>query len=166
MLKPVFAVLLSAVLFLSGCAGMFPVQQRPEPPAPCSVPVSPIRYNSLIAQVTITGTYTMKDLPGAQQNIPKFIISRLNEDGSTDGNSFSLQNGQQMNFWYQFTVSNTNEQYTASLRFGGWGHGFVHQFYTQYSYTDPGKMLQDLTDQSYEFIHGGWHDSRPNCPQS
>jgi len=165
-MKALFALVVAAILTFTGCAGMFPVQQQRQRPAPCSAVVAPISNAALIAQVTITGTYTMKDLPGAQQNIPKFIIERLNADGRSDGNTFSLQNGQQMNFWYHFSISNTNEQYTASLDFGGWGQGSVKTFYTQYSYTDATQMFNDLTDQSYAFIHGGWHDSRPSCPQS
>lgn len=167
-MKSIFALLLVFVLFISGCAIPPPQQHRRQPaaPAPCTAAVHPITYNNLIAQVTINLTYTPKDLAGVQQTVPAIVINQLNADGRVDNNTFTLQNGQQMNFWYQFTVNNNNGQYTGSLRFGGWGQGFVHEFYTQYPYNDPEKLLEDLSDQSYAFIHGGWHDLRPSCPQN
>ena len=163
-MKSSLVVILSSVLLLGGC--LPPPQHhtyRPAPPAPCGPTVAPISYNSLIVQITINGTYTMKDLPSAQQNIPLVIVSELNALGRANGNTFALQNGQNMNFWYHYTINNNNGQFTGSLEFGGWGQGFIHTFTTQYPYVDGVKMMTDLADQSYAFISGGWHDTRPAC---
>ncbi len=67
-------------------------------------------------------------------------------------------------FYLNYTIKNDGQDhFTGSLNFSGWGQGFIHNFSTEYAYTDTGLMTRDLTRQAYGFIQGGWHDSRPEC---
>jgi hypothetical protein len=134
-------------------------------PAPCSKPVSPISGNQLVVAIPVNFTYTPKDQAEGSVALRQIVLGRLNEDGKGEYNTFELQNGQNLNFTLTFSLSNNSEMYSGSLSFSGWGQGFIHTFYTSGTYNDPTKMVEDLTDQAYAFIRGGWHDSRPSCPQ-
>ncbi len=137
---------------------------RPSAPAPCSTPVSPITNNRLVVSVSVNYTYNAKDPTQARPWHQSDVISYLNTLGQYDNNTFSEQNGNPVNFYMNYTINNDGQDhFTGSLNFSGWGQGFIHNFNTQYSYTDTGMMTRDLTKEAYEFIHGGWHDSRPEC---
>jgi hypothetical protein len=159
-------LLVLPLLFFAGCV-VPPPSRSPQRPSPCMAVIAPIRYTSIVVSVNINTTYNAKDLPGARQFAEPDVIKELSAQSTAngDGNTFNPQNGQASNLTYNYSVSNDgNGHFTGSLSMYGWGVGFIHTFYTQYPYTEPYKMLEDLTDQSYSYIHGGWHDARPNCP--
>lgn len=159
----VYAVL----LLLVGCVMPPPnrtYSRRPAPPAPCTVPVSPIRNNSLVVSVSVNYTYNAKDPSQARPWHQSDVVAHLNNLGTGDGNSFSEQNGNPVNFYLTYTINNDmQDHFTGSLQFSGWGQGAIHTFSTEYSYADTGKMTRDLTEKAYEFIHLGWHDLRQGC---
>jgi hypothetical protein len=112
-------------------------------------------------------TYTPKDASQARPWHQEDVVSYLNELGKGDGNAFSQQNGQPVNFYMVYTINNDGQDhFTGSLAFSGWGQGYISTFSTQNAYSDTGEMTRNLTAQAYTFIHGGWHDLRPNCPQN
>jgi hypothetical protein len=154
-------------LLMAGCVMPPPnhtYNRRPAPPAPCSVPVSPIRYNKIVVSVSVNYTYNAKDPTEARPWHQSDVIAHLNTLGASDGNTFSEQNGNPVNFYMTYTINNDGQDhFTGSLSFSGWGQGFIRTFSTEYSYTDTGLMTRALTEQAYAFIHGGWHDSRPGC---
>jgi hypothetical protein len=164
-MKSPFAILLSAILTLSGCA-VQPYQHnyRAPAPEPCRPAVSPILNQTLVVTVSVKYTYTPKDQVGGRQWHQSDVLEYLNQLGHSYGDSFVPQNGQNMNFWFEYTVNNDGQDhFTGNLRFGGWGWGYVHDFNTQYGYTSTEQMFHDLTDQAFHYISGGWHDARTSC---
>ena len=161
-----FLPLLSLFL-MSGCVMPPQYNRRPAPPAPCLKPVGPIRYETLYVVINVNYSYTPKDGEKGRTLLQQGVLDELNTMGRPDGNSFSQPNGQPTNFTFTYSISNDGQDhYTGSLQFSGWGEGSIHQFARyQYPYASPSLLVKDLTDDAYSFIHNGWHDLRPNCPQ-
>lgn len=166
-----FAASLSLVLGLSGCAPMMQQQHRAsrhQTPAPCSAVVAPIRgANPIVVVLTYNYAYTAKEPNPAWHKSD--IISRLNDLGRPDGNGFVESNGQNVNFHITYTLQNDgNDHFTGSVDLAGWGVGHVTTIGKGYPnpYASSSVLTSDLTDAVYAFIHGGWHDSRPSCPQN
>ena len=125
-MRATFAAALSAVLVLSGCAPMMQQQHhssRRQPPAPCSAVVAPIRgVSPIVLVLTYTYAYTAKDPNPAWHKSD--IISRLDDLGRADGNTFAEANGQSVNFHMTFTLQNDgNDHFTGSVDLAGWGAG-------------------------------------------
>lgn len=157
--------LLAMLSATAGCFPLVPNRPPPPPPAPCTKPVSPIRNVSpIIIVLTYHYTYTAKD-PSPEQHEAD-ILAQLNQLGAPDGNSFQEANGQAINFYMTYNLSNDgNDHFNGSLEFSGWGQGLIHTFYIGQPYASSDALTRDLTSQMYEFIHEGWHDSRASCPQ-
>lgn len=158
------ALVLTLALVLSGCT--FPAAYHAAAPAPCSVPVAPIRNHALAVTITVNFTYNAVNAGSYIGPIQQDILARLNADGGADGNTFVLANGVEPNFIMNYTVNDIgSNQYTGGLVFNGWGE-YIGTFGSgAYPFNDDA-LFYNLTDQAYAFIHGGWHDSRPTCPQS
>jgi hypothetical protein len=154
-------------LFMVGCD---PAMFAPRPayhPAPCSAVVPPIRNSALAISVSVNATYNAKDLAAGRSYTQNDAIAYLNELGTGDNNTFAAQNGNQLNFTFAYTINNDGQDhFTGSLVLSGWGEGWIHTFSSSGSYSDASQMFRELTSEAYGFIHGGWHDSRPSCPQS
>jgi hypothetical protein len=170
-MKRYFVASLLVMFLLTACATPPPrrnySRRRQQAPAPCNQHVYPIRNAAIVVGVTINATYTAKDINGARSYTEPDVINRLNENSRNngDGNSFSQQNGNQKNLTFNYTINNDSYgHYTGSLDMSGWGVGQIHTFSTSNPYSDPTQMFRDLTDQAYSFIHGGWKDTRPECP--
>jgi hypothetical protein len=164
--------LTGAVLFtLTALAGCVPPAQRyhrSQKPAPCSAPVAPIRNIAMLAVINVNYTYTPKDAEGGRSGHKEDVLEQLNTLGNPDGNSFAEPNGQQPNFYFTYSISNDGQDhYTGSLELSGWGQGHITTLGKyQYPYSSSTRLVSDLTDEAYQFVHLGWHDSRPTCPQS
>jgi hypothetical protein len=161
----------SLILALSGCAPMVQQQHRAsrrQAPAPCSAVVSPIRgVNPIVLVLTYNYAYTAKEPNPAWHKSD--IISHLNDLGRPDGNGFVESNGQAVNFHITYTLQNDgNDHFTGSVDLAGWGAGHVTTIGKGYPdpYASSSALTSDLTDAVYAFIHGGWHDLRPSCPQN
>ena len=156
----------TSVLLLS-CIGCIvpPPRQRQAPPAPCTVPVSPIRYNSLLSVINVNYAYNAEDPNGGRDWHRGDVLTELNSLGSSDGNTFAEPNGQQPNFYFTYSISNDGQDhFTGSVKLEGWGQGYITTINKyQYPYASSAKLVQDLTDEAYQFIHLGWHDLRPGC---
>ncbi len=144
----------------AGCAVN---RYQPPPPAPCSPTVQPIRYQNLVVSVPIYFNYTPRDRADGAVNLRQIVVDRLNADGKADGDTFSLQNGSQLNFTLTYNFYDSNEIYTGNVTLAGWGQGNIATLGTEGSYNDPIQMVQYLTDRAFGFISDGWHDSRPQC---
>lgn len=170
-MKRYLVAILLALVVLAGCVTPPPrrtaYRSRRQAPAPCNQHVYPIRNASIVVAVNINATYNAKDINGARSYTEPDVISRLNEDSRNnfDGNSFSLQNGNQSNLHFLYNINNDGYgHFTGGLEMTGWGVGLIHNFGTAYPYADPTQMFRDLTDQAYTYVHGGWKDTRPECP--
>ncbi len=159
---------LATLMLLAGCVAPQPHNnyRRHQAPTPCGPVVAPIRYNRLIVVVNYNYAYNAKDPVAGRTWHKGDIIDYLNQLGRADGNTFAEPNGQPVNFYLTYTLSNDGqEHFTGSVSLSGWGQGNITTLYSgQYPYSDTAKLTSDLTDKAYAFIHGGWHDSRPNCP--
>ncbi|HYR31076.1 MAG TPA: hypothetical protein VEO93_04090 [Gemmatimonadales bacterium] len=158
MIRP---TLVPALLVLAAC---MPPRRRAYV-EPCSATIDPIRNQAMLATISVSYTYRPEDEAGARTDHRGEVLNELNTLGSPDGNSFAEPNGQQTNFIFNFSISNDGQDhFTGGLELRGWGQGLIHNFGRyQYSYASTEKLVRDLTDEAYGFIHGGWHDSRPSC---
>ena len=164
----VFCIFALSFLYLAGCVVPPPAahtRQRQSAPAPCSTPVDPIRYQSILAVINVNYTYTAKDADAGRTWHRGDVLTELNELGKQDGDSFAEPNGQQPNFYMTYSISNDGQDhFTGSLEFSGWGQGHITTLSKyQYPYSSSAQLVKDLTDEAYQFIHGGWHDTRPSC---
>lgn len=164
-------IALAAILVLCSTASaqLFGKKRPKQQAAPCSTPVQPIRYHALTMLYRINFTYTPKDPTGAHELTPTLLNARFNSAGQGDGNTFSEANGVEPNFYFTVTLSDTdgNNHFTAYAEFSGWGQGHITNLSSgQYPFTNPIDAINAVVDQAYSYIHGGWHDSRPSCPQS
>lgn len=156
-------VVCSALLVLAACVP--PPRRARVRPSPCTPPVAPIRNQAIIVVININFSYTPQDETGARSDDRDAILEELNSDGQPDGNTFAEPNGDQHNFTMNYSISNDGQDhFTGGLEFSGWGQGFIHSFGRyQYSYSSVDKLVRDLSDDAYGFVHDGWHDSRPSC---
>lgn len=132
---------------------------------PCNPSVPPIRNVAILSVINVNYSYTPKDLEGGRSWHRGDVLDELNTLGRPDGNSFAEPNGQQPNFHITYTISNDGQDhYTGSVELSGWGQGHVTTINKyQYPYASSAKLVQDLTDEMYQFIHLGWHDARQGC---
>ncbi len=160
------ALVLTLALALSGCT--FPTAYHAQAPSPCTRPVSPISNTTLTVFITVNFSYNPEDLNAARELDAADILNRLNADGKANGDSFTLANGVQPNFYLTYTLNNDgSNHFSGSLQFSGWGQGFIANLGSgQYTYADYGSVYDNLTDQAFSYIQNGWHDSRPACPQN
>lgn len=137
------------------------VQERPLREA-----VSPIRNTAIKIIINVTFTYTTKGDEGdARRMTIESAMSRLNQDGQTDSNSFVFPDGEASNFTLNYTLNNVgqygNDRFTGSVEMKGWGWGYINTFDSgEYPYSDFQKLIDALTDKVYSFIHTGWHDTQ------
>ncbi len=168
LLRPDDMKAIGIVVLLAAAACVPPARYNRQAPTPCTQPVAPIRNVAMLAVINVTYTYTPKDAEGGRSGHRDDVLSELNRLGRDDGNSFTEPNGQQPNFYFNFSISNDGQDhFTGSLELSGWGQGHISTFNRyQYPYADSDRLFADLTDDAYAFVHLGWHDSRPTCPQS
>lgn len=155
---------LLSLLFMVGCVVPPPraARVRPQPPAPCGPGAPAIYGNHLVISVPVNFTYTPRDNAMGSTSVRDSVLGRLRAT-ETNGNTYDLQNGANLNFTLAFTINNSNEQYSGGVQLSGWGQGNLHYFSTSGVYNNPYQMITDLTDQAAVFIRTGWHDTRPQC---
>jgi hypothetical protein len=162
--KCISGILLSLALYGCAAAGRIPV----ETPVACSPPVDPIRDSRLVVVISYDFSYQPEDAAGAREWSRPYILDQLNAAGMSDGNAFEESNGQPVNFYFEYMINNDGQDhFSGSVELSGWGQGHIVTLYSGESpYSDPTRLLDDLTSKAYGFIHTGWYDSRPGCPQS
>ena len=125
-------------------------------PQPC-ITHKPLSYSPVLVKIYIGGTYTMKDLPGAQTDEPTYILNQLNE---VNPGKYQLANGATPNLNLYITYTTDNYQH-----YGAEIHGYVFDgdFYDvlNNNYVTFDRLDADIVQKVNEFIDGGWCK---NCP--
>lgn len=120
-------------------------------PQPCTTH-KPLYYSPVLTQIFISGTYTMKDLPKAQSDLPSLFLSELNNQSP---GKYQLANGvtPNLNLYITFTTDNY-QHYGAEI------HGYVYDgdFYTSLTnnYSTFDKLAEDISNQVNIYITRGW----------
>lgn len=162
-LAATLVVVLAVVLLSSGGE---PAPEKKEPTTPLREDVPPVRNTSIKIIINVTFNYPTKG-PGdeARRSFIDAALTRFNERGTSDGNTFSFPDGEATNLTLNYAINNEgqagNDRFAGSVEMSGWGWGHIATFTSgQYPYSDWQKFLTTLTDQVYSYLHTGWHDSR------
>ncbi|MFH0989393.1 MAG: hypothetical protein V1799_05180 [bacterium] len=158
------AVLLVVVLIMPGDS---PDQDQKVQDIPAKADVPPIRNMQLKVDFKMEFTYTPKQEDSVRVLSIPYLLERLNSIGQSDGNSFTIPDGEATNFILTYTINQVgqigNDRYTGSMTLSGWGWGTICTISSgEYPFTNPFHMLNKLTDQAYSWIHNGWRETQTN----
>lgn len=131
----------------------------------CRPTIPPIRNIAIKVLITINLHYTAKDESSARSDGHQTILDKLNSLGESDENTFRDIEGEEQNLTFIFDVYNDGQDhFTGSLELRGWGWGHISTFNrTSNPYATPSRLLEDLVDDAYVFVHLGWHEIRAEC---
>ena len=111
-----------------------------------------LSYSPVLVQVNIDGSYTMKDLSGAQLSGQAYFFSALQ---ATNYNKYELAQGVTPNLNIYITVNTDGYQhYGATVKF------YVFDDNTWFNmpsnYVDPSKLFDDIASKLNQYISYGW----------
>ncbi len=167
-LKPHFWPIATFILFFALALASTPPQHttyhKPKP-QPC-ITHKGLAYSPVLVKFFISGSYSLKDLQGAQQNDPEEIISELNR---INPNKYQLTSGQTPNLNLYVTYNTDSYQhYGATITGYVYDGDFSFTLSTNYNIDDlngsvlsPGKIMTDIASKVNDYISYGWCK---NCP--
>jgi hypothetical protein len=158
---PISALALSLVVICSDPA----IDAQKKGAAPCLQEVAPFRSFKLKMVYKTSFSYHVKDEPEARQYVADELQGVLNDKGKEDGNTFVVADGVVPNFTIDISISNDGtDHYSAAGTLSGWGQGLISTISSGPNYyaTSSG-LISGLAADIYNWIHGGWHDKRPEC---
>jgi hypothetical protein len=122
-----------------------------KPNDPC-VRHAALTYSPILVQINITGSYTMKDLAGAQTSGQTYFMQALS---ATSYNKYQLAQGVTPNLNIYITVNNDGYQhYGARVTF------YVYDDNTWFdmtsNYVDPYKLFDDIATKLNTWMIDGW----------
>jgi hypothetical protein len=155
------------VLFLAMALASATPQKTYKPaPRPC-ITHAPMYNSSLQIAVYISGSYTMKDLSGAQVNGRDLLLQELNglsygkfklSDGTTPDLSFNITINESSGYYganVNMYVNDGNCKYKYSNGKESRGSGTVYYNFS-INYVTAQKLFHDIADKFYNFINYGW----------
>lgn len=139
------------------CATTAPRKTYYKPaPDPC-VKHDPLSYSPVLVQVNIDGSYTMKDLSGAQRSGQTYFMDELK---IINPYKYELAQGVKPNLNLYITVNTDSYQH-----YGAHVVLYVFDDNTYFdmasNYVDPAKLFDDIAAKINSFVTGGWHHG--NC---
>lgn len=148
--------ILGSFLFMAVASAGPKQTYQPPKPEPC-VTHKAIAYSPVLVKINISGSYTMKDLSGAQQYGYQYMIERLK---ALNSYKYQLADGVTPNLTLDITVNTDGYQhYGATL------YGYVYDGSFNYSwsndYVTAEKLFDDIASKVNTFISYGWCK---NCP--
>jgi len=144
------------LFFAMAIASVAPRTTYQNKPLPC-VTHKPLYYSPILVQVNLSGSYTMKDLQGAQRTGQTYIIDELNV---LNAYKYKLADGVTPNLNLYITVNTDNyEHYGASVT--GYVFDGNFNFTLPASYVTSEKLFEDIAEKINSYIVGGWCN---NCP--
>src|SRR5579862_712251 len=123
-----------------------------QPTYPC-VRHGALTYSPILIQINITGSYTMKDLAGAQTSGQTYFMQALS---ATNFGKYQLAQGVTPNLNIYITINNDGYQhYGARVTF------YVYDDNTWFdmasNYVDPYKLFDDIAAKLNTWIINGWY---------
>jgi hypothetical protein len=119
---------------------------------PC-VRHDPLNYSPVLVQINIDGSYTMKDLSGAQRSGQVYFMDALT---ATNTYKYKLAQGITPNLNIYITINTDSYQhYGARVKF------YVFDDNTWFdmpsNYVEPGRLFEDIAAKINSFVVGGWN---------
>ncbi|MBV9986885.1 MAG: hypothetical protein JO301_04365 [Chitinophagaceae bacterium] len=158
--KSGLAAFVVAALFLLMAAASAPprrsYQSYQPKPLPC-IKHRPLNYSPVLIKLNISGSYTMKDLPGYQESGPYLYLEKLN---NLNPYKYKLADGVLPNLTLEITFNTDNYgHYGATIN----GSVFDGEFYINLpsNYITHQKLLDDICSAVDARITRGWCR---NCP--
>ncbi len=152
----VSGVFLAFFLMIFACAPSRPQYSYKPAPDPC-VNHTALNYSPVLVQINIDGSYTMKDLSGAQVEGQTYFFQALQNDNY---GKYQLAQGVTPNLNIYITVNTDGYQhYGATVKF------YVYDDNTWFSmssnYVDPAKLFDDIAYKLNSYVVNGW--THGNC---
>jgi hypothetical protein len=129
---------------------------KPPRPQPC-IKHAALSYSPILVKINISGSYTMKDLSGAQRLGYEYLMDALN---NLTAYKYKLADGVKPNLELNVTINTDSYQhYGAALN----GYVYDGDFYFDWSndYVTPERLFDDIAKQVNMYITKGWCK---NCP--
>lgn len=136
-------------------------------PQPC-IKHKPLYYSPILVKFFISGSYTLKDLAGAQRDDPPDIIYELNK---LSPNKYQLASGETPNLSLYITYnSDSYQHFGASITGYVYDGDFSFTLATNYNSSDfnddfltgGGKVFRDIASRVNDYITLGWCKNCPN----
>jgi hypothetical protein len=125
-------------------------------PQPC-IKHRPLDYSPVLIKLNISGSYTMKDLPGYQETSPFLYLEKLN---SLSPFKYKLADGVLPNLTLNITFNTDNYGHYGATIDGSVYDGTFHTTLPS-NYITHEKLLEDITSTVNTYITRGWCS---NCP--
>ena len=129
---------------------------QPPKPEPCITHLG-LSYSPVLVKINLSGSYTMKDLAGAQRMGYEYIMDRLD---ALSPYKYKLADGVTPNLTLDITINTDSYQhYGATLN----SYVYDGSFYNTWSndYVTPEKLFDDIAAKVDVYIRYGWCK---NCP--
>ncbi len=144
-------VIVTFLIMVFACAPTRKTSYR-KPADPC-VKHAALSYSPVLVQINIDGSYTMKDLSGAQRSGQAYFMDALS---ATNYSKYKLAEGVTPNLNIYITINTDNYQhYGAKVKF------YVYDDNTWFdmpsNYVEPYKLFDDIAAKLNSFISNGWH---------
>ena len=149
-----------SVVFLVMCFACATTAPRKTTYKPVTYPCvkhDALNYSPILTQLNIDGSYTMKDLSGAQRSGQTYLMDELK---IINPYKYQLAQGVTPNLTVYITVNTDSYQhYGATVKF------YVYDDNTWFdmpsNYVDPDKLFDDIAAKLNLWITSGWHHG--NC---
>jgi hypothetical protein len=144
------------VFFAMAIASTAPKHYQAPKPQPCTTH-KPLTYSPILVKMSISGSYTMKDLSGAQRYGYQVLMDELN---SLSYGKYKLADGVTPNLDLSITINTDSYQHYGAVLYGSVYDGsFNYDWSTNYVTAE--KLFSDMAAQINIFISNGWCK---NCP--
>lgn len=150
-LVPSAGVVIIFFLMALACATPQHTRQYKAKPEPCTIH-APITYSPLLVKINLSGSYTMKDLSGAQRDRPTYILDAMN---GFNAYKYKIADGVTPNLTLNINLTTDSyEHYGATVN----GYVYDGSFYTSFNtdYVTMEKLYDDIARQVNIFISQGW----------
>lgn len=166
--KLLFPGIVFALFYAAAVASMAPKQSYQPQPRPC-ITHAPITTSPLLLRVYISGSYTMKDLSGAQVSGRDYFVRALNY---VNPYKYQLADGVNPYLTFTITINEYSGYFGATVDMSvtdgkcfskGKSMCCCNAFKRfETTYVTPNKLYDDIASKFNSFITGGWCSDCPS----